>query len=78
MKSMPKLIRRFVGILLLSFLLLLVLNFTLLIVFTLRQTPNARPWKMAEDVAKALTQTEDGAYILPDDIRLELENSNAW
>ncbi len=78
MKSMPKLIRRFVGILLLSFLLLLVLNFTLLIVFTLRQTPNARPWKMAEDVARALTQTEDGAYVLPDDILLELENSNAW
>ena len=78
MKSMPKLIRRFVGILLLSFLLLLVLNFTLLIVFTLRQAPNARPWKMAEDVAGALTQTDGGAYVLPDDIRLTLENDDVW
>ena len=78
MKSMPKLIRRFVGILLLSFLLLLVLNFTLLIVFTLRQTPNARPWKMAEDVAGALTQTDSGAYVLPEDLRLALKNDGAW
>ena len=75
---MPKLIRRFVGILLLSFLLLLVLNFTLLIVFTLRQTPNARPWKMAEDVAGALTQTDSGAYVLPEDLRLALKNDGAW
>lgn len=38
MKSVPKLIRRFVGILLLSSILLIILNIVLLVVFT---TPTA-------------------------------------
>ena len=41
MKSVPKLIRRFVGILLLSSILLIILNIVLLVVFTMRQIPNS-------------------------------------
>lgn len=57
MKSVPKLIRRFVGILLLSSILLIILNIILLVVFTMRQIPNAQPWKTAEEVVNALHQT---------------------
>ena len=57
MKSVPKLIRRFVGILLLSSILLIILNIVLLVVFTMRQIPNAQPWKTAEEVVNALHQT---------------------
>lgn len=78
MKSVPKLIRRYVGIMLLSCVLLLVLNVVLLAVFTARQAPNAYPWKTAEEVADALHQTNDGGYALPDKVSLELKNSNAW
>ena len=60
MKSVPKLIRRFVGILLLSSILLIILNIVLLVVFTMRQIPNAQPWKTAEEVVNALLQTKDG------------------
>lgn len=78
MKSVPKLIRRYVGILLLSCILLLVLNVVLLAVFTASQAPNAYPWKTAEEVADALQQTDNGGYTLPDAVSLELKNSNAW
>lgn len=78
MKSVPKLIRRYVGILLLSCVLLLVLNFFLLVIFTARQVPNVYPWKTAEEVADTLQQTDDGGYDLPDAVSLDLENSDAW
>lgn len=63
MKSVPKLIHRFVGILLLSSILLILLNVVLLVAFTLRQMPNAQPWQTAEEVADALYQTEDRNYM---------------
>ncbi len=78
MKSVPKLIRRFVGILLLSCVLLLVLNIVLLAVFTAGQAPNAYPWKTAEEVSDALYQTNNGGYALPDAVSLELKSSDAW
>lgn len=78
MKNIPKLIRRYVGILFLSCLLLLVLNFLLLAAFTARQTPNAYPWKTAEEAAAVLRKTDDGGYGLPDTVLLELKNSDAW
>ncbi len=78
MKSVPKLIRRYAGILLLSCVLLLALNIILLAIFTTRQMPNAHPWKTAEETANALQQTDDGRYSLPDTATLELKNSNAW
>ncbi len=78
MKSVPKLIRRYVGILLLSCVLLLILNFILLAVFTAKQTPNASPWKTAEEVADALQQTDNGEYDLPNTVSLKLKNSDIW
>ncbi len=78
MKSIPKLIRRYVGILLLSCVLLFVLNLVLLAVFTARQIPNAYPWRTAEEVADALHQTEDGSYDLPAAVSMELKSADAW
>lgn len=78
MKSVPKLIRRYVGILLLSCVLLLVLNVVLLAVVTARQSPNAYPWKHAEEVAGAIQRTENGEYELPDTVVSELKNSDVW
>lgn len=78
MKSVPKLIRRYVGILLLSCVLLLVLNIVLLAAFTARQAPNAYPWKTAQEVADTLQKTANGGYTLPDAVSLELKKSNAW
>ena len=56
MKSVPKLLRRFVGIMLLSSLLLLILNFTLLGIYTLKQAPNGSPWITAQEIADELSQ----------------------
>ena len=77
MKSVPKLIRRFVGIMLLSSLLLIILNFALLCIYTLNQTPNGSPWITAQEVADALSQNENG-YILGEDTALELQNTDVW
>lgn len=77
MKSVPKLIRRFVGIMLLSSILLIILNFILLAVYTVSNVPNASPWKTAEKVADHLLQN-DSEYILSEDAALELKNSNVW
>ncbi|SCN25407.1 Histidine protein kinase DivJ [Clostridium sp. N3C] len=78
MRSVPKLIRRYISILLLSCVLLFILNFALLAIFMAKQTPNASPWKTAEEVAKALQLTSDEKYELPDSIVQELKDSNAW
>lgn len=78
MRSVPKLIRRYVSILLFSCVLLLVLNFVLFAALAARQAPNAYPWKTAEEVADTLQQTDDGEYTLPDAVSLELKNSNVW
>ena len=56
MKSVTKLIRRFVGIMLLSSVLLIILNFTLLVIYTLNQSPNGSPWTTAQEVAYNLSQ----------------------
>ena len=77
MKSVPKLIRRFVGIMLLSSLLLIILNFALLGIYTLNQAPNGSPWITAQEVADALSQNENG-YVLSEDMARELQNTNVW
>jgi two-component sensor histidine kinase len=78
MKSVPKLIRRFVGILLFSSILLITLNIVLLVTFTLKQMPNGQPWKTAEEVVTALHQTDDGNYVLTDEMALELKEADVW
>lgn len=77
MKSVPKLIRRFVAIMLLSSVLLIILNFTLLVIYTLNQSPNGSPWTTAQEVADNLSQDSNG-YVLTEETASELQNTNAW
>lgn len=77
MKSLPKLIRRFVGIMLLSSMLLILLNFALLAIYTLNQAPNGSPWITAQEAADDLSKNENG-YVLSEDTALELQNENVW
>lgn len=78
MRSVPKLIRRFVGILLFSSLLLFILNIVLAVSFTMSQMPNGSPWKTAKEVSDTLQKTKEGQYVLSDEMTKELENTNVW
>lgn len=78
MKSVPKLIRRFVGILLLSSILLLIVNFLILAFYVSGQSSNNQPWKMAEEVAEALQYTESDGYTLPETLVSDLHHSDVW
>lgn len=77
MKSVPKLIRRFISIMLLSSALLIILNFALLGTYTMDQASNGSPWITAQEVADHLSQKENG-YILGEDAALELQNTDVW
>ena len=77
MKSIPKLIRRFVLILLLSIFLFLVLNMGFLIAYTMGHSANGSPWTAAQDAAEAMAVTEEG-YTLPEEMQEELESKNIW
>ena len=77
MKDITKLIRRFVGILLLSTVLVIVLNIIILAAISASQTANGRPWTTAKETAEALQETETG-YILSGDMTERLSGENAW
>ena len=77
MKSIPKLIRRFVGIMTLSTILLITLNITFFAVVFVRNTSTFSPWDMADNAAAALQLTDDG-YSISDDVMVELKEQNAW
>ena len=77
MKSIPKLIRRFVLILLLSIFLFLVLNIGFLVFYTVGHSSNGGPWTTAQEAAEAMTATEEG-YTLPEKMQTELESKNIW
>lgn len=77
MKSVPKLIRRFVGTLLLSSVLLIALNLMLFAVIASGQQANASPWKTAEETAAAIQVTDDG-YVLSEAASAEIHLQGAW
>ncbi|WP_042678393.1 sensor histidine kinase [Anaerosalibacter massiliensis] len=77
MKSIPKLIRRFIGILLLSSFLLIVFNFIAIAVIGYSQTASGSPWKTATDTAKALSKSKN-SYILSESLSKELNSNNTW
>ena len=77
MKDITKLIRRFVGILLLSTVLVIVLNIIILAVISASQTASGRPWTTAKETADALQETETG-YVLSGNISDRLSRENAW
>ena len=79
MKDITKLIRRFVGILLLSTVLVIVLNIIILAAISASQTANGRPWTTAKETAEALQKTETTEeYIMVADLnsicKMEEEN----
>lgn len=79
MKSVPKLIRRFVGILLLSSVLILVINLAVFVVIMVRQSPDAAasPYNIAAEIGKAL-QISDKGYVLSEEMSAELEANDVW
>lgn len=77
MKSVPKLIKRFVGILMLSSLLILVINFAVLAIITATQAPNGSPWTTAEQAAESMEKSEQG-YKMSDEMIEELNAQNVW
>lgn len=77
MKSVPKLIQRFVGILLLSSFLLLIANLVILAVIVSNQKPNGSPWITASEFAESIVQTDQG-YTMPNDIVEQLRSNHIW
>lgn len=77
MKSIPKLIRRFLLILLLSTVLLLALNIAVLVLISASQTPGASPWTTAKEAADALEKTANG-YQLSNEMAQELRSESVW
>ena len=77
MKSVPKLIRRFVGIMALSIVLLVILNITFFAIVFVRNASTFSPWDMAAYAAVEL-QLTDGVYSISDDVMAELKEENSW
>lgn len=77
MKSIPKLIRRFVGIMALSIILFVILNVAFFAIIFVRNTSTFSPWDMADNAAAALQLTDDG-YSISADVMVELKEQNAW
>lgn len=77
MKSVPKLIRRFVGIMIFCFIVLVFLNVAVLVIIASRQTPNAYPWKTAAEASAALEKKEEG-YVLTEEMAEKLEKDGVW
>lgn len=77
MKSIPKLIRRFVGIGVLSAVGLLLLNLLLLALITGKMSSNLQPWMTAEETLNHLRQTENG-YVLDEEMKKELKKQGVW
>ena len=79
MKSVPKLIRRFIAILLLSTILLFFLNIIVLFTLNLKQTPSASPWTTALETGAALQRSAAGeGYVISETAASELARENAW
>lgn len=80
MKSIPKLIRRFVGILLLSSVLIVIINFVVFAVLMVSQSPGkaASPYNIASEIGKALQASTNGDYVLPESMSAKLTDCDAW
>lgn len=78
MKSILKLIKRFIVTMLFSLVLLLFLNFFLLLLISYKQAANHGAWSSADTVASALTENGDGTYRLSAQGKDILSRTNAW
>ena len=77
MKDIAKLIRRFVGILLLSLVLLAILNIVILAVISSKQTAYGRPWTTAKRLQGRCREPKPG-YLLSDEMSGKLTAEHAW
>ena len=79
MNNLPKLIRRFTGILLLSFVVLVLANFAVLAFLMVWQSPSVAdsPYNIAIQTGKAF-QTSENGYTLPEEISTQLKEQNVW
>lgn len=80
MKSVPKLIRRFVGILLLSSVLIVFINFIVFVVLMASHVPDqaASPYNIATETGKALQVSTNGDYVLSENMSAKLTDCSAW
>ncbi|MCD8154237.1 MAG: HAMP domain-containing histidine kinase [Clostridiales bacterium] len=80
MKSVPKLVRRFAGLLLLSSFLLLILNFAGFAALVAWQAPDtaSSPYSIAEEAGKALTHSDQDGYVLSEEIASRLAQNDVW
>ncbi len=77
MKSVPKLIRRFSGLLILSSALILILNIVLLAVIAKSRTASGHPYTLAKEIGEALKKTEKGYYLEKEFLDI-LEKDHIW
>lgn len=79
MKSVPKLIRRFVGVLLLSSFLILFANFVIYAIIVTSQSPDKdhSPYKIATETGKDLKRSS-GSYTLSEKMSRKLQENGAW
>ncbi len=79
MKSIPKLIRRFVGILLLSSILLCAVNFIVFALLMVCHSPNVNtsPYHMAKETGENLQLSKQG-YILSAEMSAKLAENDVW
>ena len=77
MRSIAKLIRRCMGILLISTVLVFALNIILFLIVAVGQVPGDGPWTVAEKTAAALKETESG-WTFSEEMEEELEKQGIW
>lgn len=78
MRSIVKLIKRFVITLIFSLMVLLVLNIVLLITVIQNDSQTAGGWKMASRLAECLVLRPEGEYELTEEGKEVLEQSGSW
>lgn len=80
MKSVPKLIRRFAGIWVLSCVLLLVVNLVGFAALMVWQSPDTAdsPYHIAAETGTALVKSESGDYELTEELSMKLAQQDAW
>lgn len=80
MKSIPKLIKRFIGIFLLSSVLILAINIIAFAVLMANQIPHKEtsPYNIAKEAGKALHVSANGDFTLPEHMSTKLKDAHAW
>ncbi|EFL93254.1 sensor histidine kinase [Mobiluncus curtisii] len=80
MKSVPKLIHRFISIFLLSSVLIILLNIIAFVVLVANYAPSedASPYTIARATGKALQVSSRGEYDLSDSMSTKLTEARAW